>query len=207
MGGLLPFLGVSVVVITTPGQDTALTTRNTLLGGRPGGLYTAVGVTVGQAIWTAAASAGIGAVLTASQSTFAALKLAGSAYLVFLGVRTLLGAMRSRDGKALSSAEPTAARLLPVSALRQGLLSNLSNPKMLAFFASLLPQFTSTFSGMLIEGLVFCSLTFIWLTAYVCAVAGAAALLRRPRSRRLFEALTGTTLIALGLHLATEQRW
>src|SRR5258707_13839239 len=75
MGGFLPFLGISAVVITTPGQDTALTIRNTLLGGRPGGVYTAVGVTAGQAIWTLAASAGIGAVLAASEPALAAPKL------------------------------------------------------------------------------------------------------------------------------------
>jgi threonine/homoserine/homoserine lactone efflux protein len=207
MVGFLPFLGVSTVVITTPGQDTALTIRNTLLGGRAGGLFTAVGVTAGQVTWTLAASTGAGALLAASEPAFAALKLAGSAYLVFLGARALLGAMRSRDGRALSPAKPTGARLLPVSALRQGLLSNLGNPKMLAFFASLLPQFASSFSGLLVLGLVFCSLTFIWLTAYTFAVARAAALLRRPRLRRLFEALTGTALIALALRLAADRRW
>jgi threonine/homoserine/homoserine lactone efflux protein len=207
MGGFLPFLGISAVVITTPGQDTALTIRNTLLGGRAGGLLTTVGVTIGQAIWTLAASVGIGALLAASEPVIAALKLGGSAYLVFLGARALLGAMCSCDGRALSSAELTAARLLPVSALRQGLLSNLGNPKMLAFFASLLPQFASSFCELLVLGLVFCSLTLTWLTAYTFAVARAAALLRRPRLRRLLEAVTGTALIALGLRLAAEQRW
>src|SRR5260370_5908681 len=75
MGGFLPFLGVSAVVITTPGQDTALTIRNTLLGGRPGGVYPAVGVTPGQAIWTLAPSAATGAVLAASEPALAAPKL------------------------------------------------------------------------------------------------------------------------------------
>ena len=62
----LAFLGVSVLVIVTPGQDTALTIRNALLGGRPGGAFTAVGVAMGQATWTLAASLGVTALLRAS---------------------------------------------------------------------------------------------------------------------------------------------
>ena len=78
---LAAFLGVSLVVIATPGQDTALTIRNTLLGGRRSGVFTAAGVSVGQACWTLAASAGLAALLRASEPAFLALRLAGAAYL------------------------------------------------------------------------------------------------------------------------------
>jgi len=130
-----------VVVITTPGQDTALTIRNTLPGGRPGGVYTAVGVTVGQAIWTAA-SVGIGAVLAASGSAFAALK-PGAAHTWSSSASERSGTLCARAMTGRRRAGRCA--IVRVSALRQGLLSNISNPKMLAFFASLLPRFTSTF--------------------------------------------------------------
>jgi threonine/homoserine/homoserine lactone efflux protein len=126
VGELVAFLGVSALVIVTPGQDTALTIRNTLLGGRVAGVCTAVGVSAGQATWTVATSVGIGAVLVASEPAFVALKLVGSVYLVFLGVQVLFGR------KAL----PVAAgggRVTSRAALRQGVLSNLANPKMLAF--------------------------------------------------------------------------
>src|SRR5919201_1591071 len=79
---LAAFVGVSVVVICTPGQDTALTIRNTLAGGRRSGIETAAGVAVGQTVWTLAASAGIVALLRASEPMFHALKLVGAAYLV-----------------------------------------------------------------------------------------------------------------------------
>jgi threonine/homoserine/homoserine lactone efflux protein len=204
------FLGVSLVVIGTPGQDTALTIRNTLAGGRVGGVFTAIGIVAGQAVWTCATSAGIGALLVASERALVALKLAGSAYLVFLGVQAVFGAARSRHGKALVAVEPastqTPLRLSPVAALRQGLLSNLGNPKMLVFFTSLLPQYASLVSGLLVLGFVFCSLTLIWLLVYTFAVARASALLCRSRVRRSVEALTGVVLVALGLRLATEQR-
>jgi threonine/homoserine/homoserine lactone efflux protein len=200
MAELIAFLGVSALVIVTPGQDTALTIRNTLLGGRAAGVFTAVGVSAGQATWTVATSVGIGALLVASEPAFLALKLAGSAYLIFLGVQALL-----RRGKVLPVAFG-GGRVSPRAALRQGVLSNLGNPKMLAFFTSLLPQFASSFAGLLALGLLFCTMTLVWLTVYSVVVPKAGVLLRRPRVRRTIEAVTGTVLIALGLRLATEQR-
>jgi threonine/homoserine/homoserine lactone efflux protein len=92
------------------------------------------------------------------------------------------------------------------TALRQGVLSNLGNPKMLAFFTSLLPQFTSSFAGLLALGLTFCAMTLLWLGLYSVVVTKAGALLRRERVRRTIEAVTGTVLIALGLRLATEAK-
>jgi threonine/homoserine/homoserine lactone efflux protein len=92
--GLAAFLAIAIVVIVTPGQDTALTIRNTLLGGRRAGVATAVGVAAGQLVWTVAASAGITAILVASEPVFAAIRLAGAAYLVHLGVTTLLAGLR-----------------------------------------------------------------------------------------------------------------
>src|SRR6266480_757000 len=92
----LAFLLVSAVVIVTPGQDTALTIRNSLLGGRGGGIATAAGVSTGQAVWALAASVGVTALLKASEPAFVALRLLGAAYLVYLGGRTLLAAFRKR---------------------------------------------------------------------------------------------------------------
>ena len=93
---LAAFLAVSAVVICTPGQDTALTIRSTLAGGRAAGIATAAGVALGQAVWTLAASAGIVTLLTASEPAFRALKLAGAAYLVWLGALSLYSALRRR---------------------------------------------------------------------------------------------------------------
>ena len=96
MAELLAFVGVAVVVIVTPGQDTALTVRNTLAGGRAAGVRTAAGVVTGQAVWAVAASAGVTALLVASEPAFVALKLIGAAYLVYLGVSSLVAAARRR---------------------------------------------------------------------------------------------------------------
>jgi threonine/homoserine/homoserine lactone efflux protein len=207
---LAAFLGVSLLVIVTPGPDTALTIRNSLAGGRRGGAFTALGVASGQAVWTVAASAGIAALLVASEPAFLALKLAGAAYLVLLGAQALYGALRGDGSKAFSLGERFRPGLAPLAAYRQGLVSNLGNPKMAAFFTSLLPQFApqgeASFHVLLLLGLVFCSMTLAWLTAYAVAVAKAGEVLLRPGIRRALDALMGTVLVALGLRLATEER-
>ncbi|OWJ65751.1 LysE family translocator [Inquilinus limosus] len=206
---VLAFLGVSALVIVTPGPDTAVTVRNALLGGRAGGIVTALGVSVGQAVWAFATSLGIVALLVASEPLFLAVKYAGAAYLVWLGLHALRAAWRPELGSAAITARP-ARRLGRGAAFRQGLVSDLGNPKMAVFFASLLPQFVPAgqpaFTAFLALGLVFSLMTFLWLAAYAVAVARAGDVLRRPRIRRAIEGVTGILLIALGLRIAAEQR-
>jgi threonine/homoserine/homoserine lactone efflux protein len=196
LGQLAAFVGVALIVIVTPGQDTALTIRNTIAGGRRGGVLTALGVISGQLTWAVAASAGLAAVLLASHNVFIALRLAGAAYLVFIGAQALLAAIRGRP----------AEHRLPQrrGAYRQGVLSNLGNPKMAVFFTSLLPQFASSFGGMLSLGVLFACFTLAWLSLYAAAVARAAALFRRSRIRRVLDAVTGAVLVSLGLRLAAD---
>ncbi|MBC8036800.1 MAG: LysE family translocator [Rhizobiales bacterium] len=211
MSLFLAFIGVSLVVIITPGPDTAITIRNTLLGGRSGGVFTALGIASGQTVWAFATSAGIVALLIASEPLFLAVKYAGAAYLVFLGLQALRQAFRPAvQAEGTPSAGPTGQRLSAVSAFRQGLISDLGNPKMAVFFASLLPQFVPSdapiFAALLFLGLVFAAMTFAWLALYAAMIAKAANVLRRPAIRRMIEGLTGTLLIGLGLRLAAEQK-
>jgi threonine/homoserine/homoserine lactone efflux protein len=197
---LVAFVGVAVLVIVTPGPDTAMTIRGTLLGGRRAGVMTAFGVVSGQACWTVAASVGITALLVASEPAFLALKLLGAAYLVYLGGQAIMAAIRGTVAHELVRGS---AELTGRTAYRQGLVSDLGNPKMAAFFTSLLPQFGTSFWSMLALGLVFCALTWLWLVVYATAFARLRA---SRRVRRTIEAVTGTVLVALGVRLATETR-
>jgi threonine/homoserine/homoserine lactone efflux protein len=195
------FLGVSTLVIVTPGQDTALTIRNTLVGGRRAGVFTAAGVSLGQATWTFAAAAGVAALLRASQPAFTTVRILGAAYLVFLGGEALLRALRRRSPSALALRSASARR-----SFRQGLFSNLGNAKMAVFFTSLLPQFAAaSFWPLAAHGLVFCSMTFIWLSAYSVAVSKAGDVLRRSRVRRAIDGITGAVLVGFGIRLAAER--
>jgi threonine/homoserine/homoserine lactone efflux protein len=203
---LLAFVAVSAVVICTPGPDTALIVRNTLSGGRASGVATAGGVTLGILVWVVAASAGVVALLRASEPVFEALKLAGAAYLAYLGLVSLLAAVRRRphERKLRGSAPPR-----PRRAFRQGLLSNLGNPKIAVFMASLLPQFvpggSGAFAVSLALGLLFATMGLSWLTMYAVAVAKLGDVLSG-HVRRVLDALTGIILVALGARLATEDR-
>jgi threonine/homoserine/homoserine lactone efflux protein len=207
---LIAFVGIAALVIVTPGQDTALTIRNTLLGGRRAGTATALGVASGQAVWTLAASAGVAALIAASEPAFMALKLAGAGYLVLLGLQTLWHALRGKPRAEADERDAPGARRVPAAALRQGLLSNLANPKMAVFFTSLLPQFAPAdgpaFPVLFGLGLLFCVMTFAWLCAYAAAVHRARDLLRRRRIQAALDAVMGTTLVALGLRLAAAER-
>jgi threonine/homoserine/homoserine lactone efflux protein len=190
-------VGVALLVIVTPGQDTALTIRNSLLGGRRSGVLTAAGVCSGQCVWALATSAGLAAVLVASEVAFVALRLIGAAYLCVLGAQALYAALRGSRKEELAAGPRRAA-------FRQGLVSNLGNPKMAVFFPSLLPQFAQSFEALLALGIVFACMTFLWLTAYAFAVAKAGDVLRKPKVKRALNAVLGTVLVAFGIRLATE---
>jgi threonine/homoserine/homoserine lactone efflux protein len=165
-------------------------------------------------IWTLAAAAGVAALLVASEPAFLALKYAGAAYLVFLGIQTLAGALRrgerAEPGPDRSAARPGARRLAPRTALRQGLISDLANPKAAVFFTSLLPQFApsegAAFPVLIGLGALFCAMTFAWLALYATAVDRLHALLSRTAVRRAIDAVMGTLLMALGGRLALERR-
>jgi len=206
LGQYLAFLSVSLLVICTPGQDTALTIRNTLLGGRGTGSATALGVSAGQATWTVATSAGLAMILMASTPLFFAIRLAGAAYLLYLGARSVLKSIGSRN-LADDLATRPAMRLSPRSAFVQGFLSNLSNAKMVAFFISLLPPFAGphpSFGVLIALGLNFSILTLAWLVGYAFAVGRMGRWLRRSSIRRALDGILGAVLVGLGIRVGAE---
>ena len=232
---LLAFLGVSAVVICVPGPDTALTVRNALAGGRRCGVATAAGVAAGQAVWTLATSVGIAELIQASEPAFLVMRTVGAAYLVALGLQSLWtasgirfpdrlrsptggpgtgpGGSRTPSGTGRSgpgrSGPGARQRMRPGRALRQGMVSNLANPKMAAFFLSLLPQFASPAQGaggIVGLGLVFCVMTFGWLGLYSVVVDRARVVLSRSWVRRVLDGVSGVVLVGFGARLALQQR-
>lgn len=192
------------MVILTPGPDTALVTKNAALHGRGAALGTAFGVCAGLSVWTVASALGVASVVKASAVAYTALKLVGAIYLIWLGVQALRAARHARGHETL-----TRRALDGRGAFRQGLASNLANPKIGVFFTTLLPQFIgghAVLTPFLVYGAVFVAITLAWLTAYAVVAAKASALLQRPRIKAALDRLTGVVLIALGLRLATEHR-
>jgi threonine/homoserine/homoserine lactone efflux protein len=200
---LAGFLAVALVVVVTPGPDMALVLRNTLAGGRIAGLATSAGTCSGLVVHASAAALGLSALLLASSRAFTVVKLVGAGYLVFLGLRTFLRAgRREPDG-----ADTGSVRLL--TAYRQGVMTNVLNPKVALFFVSLLPQFVQEGDGfiwrvLLLAGL-FIAMGLVWLTAYTFALHSVGRYLRRRSIRTAIERVTGAALVALGMRLAFDR--
>ena len=200
---LLTFVALSALLIVTPGPDTALIIRNSLTGGPRASTLSAIGVGAGTLAWMAAAVFGIGLLLVMSVTAFTVLKLAGAAYLCYLGIRTLLSHVPDIDAPA------SRGRLRDRSAFAQGLISNLLNPKTGAFFLTVMPQFvvpgdTTWHLALLVA--VYEAMLLAWLIPYghVVSRLGRTAVGRRVRVA--LTRVTGVILVGLGLRLAFERR-
>lgn len=183
----------------------ALVARNVLRYGRAAGYATSVGICVGTLGWALAAGFGVAAILASSAVAFTALKLAGAAYLVYLGIATL----RDRKGFAPTEADERRRALPGHRAFLQGLLSSLLNPKLGVFFLTLLPQFIAPGEPVTLRvfqlALVFDLIGITWLLTYSTLLGAIGAALSRPGPQRAMRWLTGTVLIGLGARVAVER--
>jgi threonine/homoserine/homoserine lactone efflux protein len=201
------FVLLSALLIVTPGPDTALIIRNALAAGPRASTLSATGVAVGTLAWVLAATLGVGVLLERSSVAFTILKLAGAAYLCYLGARSLLRSPREAD--LVAKPELRRAALGDVAAWRQGLLSNLLNPKTGAFFVSVMPQFLVAGDSplrLVLMVAAFESMLLVWLIAYGHVISRLGASGPGVRVRRTMSRITGLVLIGLGARLALERR-
>jgi threonine/homoserine/homoserine lactone efflux protein len=205
---LLAFCGIAALLVVTPGPDMALVARNALAGGRGAVGVTVLGVCAGIVVHALAAAVGLSALLKASATAYAVVKVAGGAYLVYLGVQAWRASMDPESGADSEWMLGPARRLARGSAFRQGFVSNVLNPKLVVFFISVLPGFTggdgSLFLQILVLGVVFELLTAVWLVSYGYGVARVGESMRSPRVRHALERISGTVLVALGLKVAWD---
>jgi threonine/homoserine/homoserine lactone efflux protein len=215
---LLAFALTATLLILAPGPDSMLVMRNTLRGGQRAGWITACGTMSGLAVWAVAAALGLSALLRVSHVGYDVLRLAGAAYLIWLGVTSL----RSRHGPAGPAAGGAAAGGAGEPARRpagrvggwrvylNGLLSNLFNPKIGVFFVAFLPGFiparASAAAFSFVLGLWFIVETGAWLVTLTWLVARGVGWLRGSAAQRWAERVTGVVLIGFGLRLAVETR-
>ncbi|GIW04878.1 MAG: lysine transporter LysE [Thermomicrobiales bacterium] len=201
------FLAVSALLIVTPGPDMALVTRNALIGGRRAGAMTAVGVGLGILGWAMAATFGIAGLLNRSAVAFHSLKLAGAAYLMVLGIRSLRGAARTASAPDYRPGHQQG--MGAGAALRQGTLGNLLNPKAGVIFLSIVPQFVAPGDApvrLLAMLIAFEAMIVGWLVCYGSVVSSLGRSRLGTTAQRALERLTGVVLIWLGVRLATERR-
>ncbi|MEV0156181.1 LysE family translocator [Micromonospora sp. NPDC050686] len=200
------FLLFAAVLVLIPGPDFAVVTRNTLAAGRRRGRWSAVGVASSNALQGGAAAAGLGALITRSQPLFETIRWAGVAYLAYLGVQAWRSAWRGRY-PALDGGGPVPPGQA-LTGFRQGFLSNITNPKVLAFYLAVLPQFvggSAPLGVLLAFALSHAVLSLTYLNVLVGALDRARAVLSRRRVRRRLDALTGTALLGFSARLATER--
>lgn len=199
---LLTFAAFAALLTITPGVDTALVIRMSIAGGARRGRLAALGVCSGVVVWGFASAAGITALLSASERAYDTLRIAGALYLIWLGVRALF-ARREDEGESGGDVSPAAA-------FRTGLLSNLLNPKVGAFYLSVLPQFIPKGMPVLATSLLLAAVHavegILWLFLVASLTARLGGVLRRPSIKRRLEQVTGAVLVAFGIRLALERR-
>jgi threonine/homoserine/homoserine lactone efflux protein len=211
---LLAFAVFAAVLTVTPGLDTVLVLRMTVRRGRRAGLSAMAGIALGCLCWALASVLGITALLAASRLAYDVLRWAGVGYLCWLGFRALWNARRPAAAGENSTVDYQPAGAGPgtgpgsASALRTGLLTNLLNPKVGAFYLSVLPQFLPHDVPPLLGGIVLSAVHVIeggiWLSILVVVAARAGRWLRRPAVQRRFDQVTGVVFLGFGVRLAVE---
>jgi threonine/homoserine/homoserine lactone efflux protein len=199
------FLTAGVLLNVTPGQDTLYIVGRSIAHGRKAGIASALGVCTGGLVHATAAAFGLSAVLATSASAFAVVKWVGAAYLIFLGLRMIA----NRGSVLRSSGQPAAAATW--AAYRQGILTNVTNPKVAIFFLAFLPQFIEpTAQGkviaLLLLGVTFNTTGLLWcMTLALAATPIRAFLLRESRIGKLLPRFTGALFVLFGIRLAASK--
>jgi RhtB (resistance to homoserine/threonine) family protein len=200
----LGFAGMMAFLAMMPGPDTMVVLKNALTGGARGGGWACVGISVANFLQGTAAALGLGAVITRYRPLFETVKWLGAAYLVFLGIQALRGAWRG-NYEALDDVRR--ARASRSRRFREGFLSNITNPKVIVLYLSVLPQFltpASTLGDSLLLAYTVAALGVVWQVLLLLFVHRVRGWLRRRRVRRVMDGATGTALLGFGAALALE---
>src|SRR5215469_9536976 len=201
------FLAFAIVLVLVPGPDFAVVTKNTLAAGSWRGRWASVGVACSNAVQGTAAAAGLGAVIVRVQPLFEAVKWAGVAYLMYLGVQALRSAARGQYPPLDADGGPPRTGGAALAGWRQGFLSNITNPKVLVFYLAVLPQFLPAPAGvavLLLFALSHAVLSLGYLLLLTMTLQRARRILERRRVRRALDATTGAVLLGFSVRLAAE---
>jgi len=199
------FITAGILLNLTPGPDTLYILGRSIAQGREAGVASALGISVGSIFHTCAAALGLSAILATSALAFGTIKLLGGTYLIFLGIRMIL------DRRKQLSLPSNFRRRTTIAAFRQGILTNILNPKVALFFLAFLPQFIDPASSAKIVAFIILGLTFVTTGTIWCLIL---AWFASVFSKRLRESETisqwlnrtaGALFVFLGLRLATAK--
>lgn len=207
----LAFTGIALLLTITPGADTMLVVRNVLARGPRAGLLTTLGVCCGLFVHATLSALGLSLILVRSAAAFEAVKLLGSAYLIFLGLQSIWRALHHRSQLGDATAGPVQSMARPARrAFLEGLLTNVLNPKVAIFYLAFLPQFIGPGDPVLLKSVLLAGIHFVlgilWLSLVTLSMQRLRGVLTRPSIQRRLEAVTGAVLVAFGVRLALERR-
>ncbi|GAB3371171.1 LysE family translocator [Amycolatopsis echigonensis] len=208
MSSIAAFAALSLVLVLIPGPAVMLVLKSAVARGRAPALLTALGVLAADLVWAGASVAGLTALLVSSQLAFDVVRYLGAAYLVFLGAKLLLTRSLTVSARPDVAALTTSRPRSGWRAFREGLLSDLSNPKTVIVFTSVIPQFLHHGAGpadTLVLGVAFAVIGFLSLTGYAVVFSAAAKMLRNARVIRVILRAGGAILAAFGVGLAVER--
>jgi threonine/homoserine/homoserine lactone efflux protein len=207
---VLSFAVVAGLLTVIPGLDTALVLRAAIAQGRRQAFATALGINSGALVWGAGAAVGVSALLTASSIAYMVVRVAGAAYMIWLGSKMLWSAVRDRVGIDAPESILAAVPATAWGSWRRGLLTNLLNPKIGAFYVAVLPQFIPAGTSHLAVGLLLALVHdvegMLWFTAIIFGAQSARRLLARRSAKRAIDGATGTVLVGFGLRLGLSTR-
>jgi RhtB (resistance to homoserine/threonine) family protein len=205
---VLAFTVLAALMTMSPGADTLLVVRNALRGGRRDGVITTFGICSGLYVHALLSALGVSVILMHSATGFTVLKFAGAAYLAWLGLQSLRSA--ARGGLNLATPQADAMRVPAWRSYREGLLTNLLNPKVIVFYLALLPQFIGPDDPVLRKSLLLTAIHaaegIAWLALVSFLVDRSRQYFLRPLLRRWIDAACGTFLVALGVRLALQRQ-
>ncbi len=198
---LIAFVIAATLLTITPGLDTALVLRTAGVEGPRKAALAGIGIGIGCLAWGVVVALGLGVLLQASELAYTALRWAGAAYLVWLGIKLIRS---PREGLGEVATEAIGAS--GAAWLRRGLLTNLLNPKIGIFYVSFLPQFIPAGADVpgttILLAAIHAALGLVWFGALILATRPIATALRRPTTVRLLDRLTGGLFLLFGARLA-----
>lgn len=204
------FLIAITILTLTPGLDTALVIRNSSRGGFQDGAMTSLGICLGLFVHATFSAIGISALLAQSAELFNLVKMIGAGYLIYLGLTSLKTLFLSKGSQPSTSKVMPQQKSSRLKSLREGLLSNVLNPKTAVFYLAFLPQFINPEGSAFLQSTLMASIHFVIAMVWQCGLAGALtkakALLQNAHFMHWMEATTGMVLVGLGIKLIVEEQ-
>jgi threonine/homoserine/homoserine lactone efflux protein len=205
---IITFITITLVLTVTPGMDTIIILRNVLRGGKLDGYYTAFGICSGLFVHASISSLGISVILANSVVLFSYMRTAGAFYLIWLGASTIYGAFRNKQPILLTKKPIENMRVQPLKSFREGITSNVLNPKPAIFYMAFFPQFIGQNDSVFTKSMLLASIQFVigvsWLIILSHLICRLTYIIEKPSVKKSLDMISGSILVLLGLKLGLE---